>query len=641
MLSVFSVDAIHFANYLRTDYLIGFFVACTLYFAVNSKDKKYLYCLAFSIAGAISCKISALPLVVVLGVYLVVRLVDKTISVKHFLLISILFLLLLFVFQPYNNWLKFIARIFELSSASGNDKNVILKYNWGKNYYSSIWARFDIIFGVLVRHVTWPVFLSFVFLPFTKKYIKIVFPLVLLILLLTIPYLISNDISYYWFAPVFNLFRFLSVICIFSFIEFLFNRYSWFYQKLYNRYALFILALLSISFYSIYKTTNYYFAELRKPETNKEVAKKWLLKNVASENNILFESAVTHIMPQIYDPNNIKSSKSLSMVFIYNKSKNAFLNEIFEEFLNNYYYSSIGINKIKGVSYISPSELYDNLSSDNFQGYYYITSPSAYNRYLLKDENKIPINLRKTLALQKEYFSFMLSNEKIKSFNNGDGPQIQVYKINKVFKPKDDTIKGFVFNNKYALVDFKNDFTKSITIDIMLRFRNYPDTWTTIIGKYSDDKKNEFCVRVKNSDIGQWYFGDGNEVEIQNLKTKQLFLKNRWTRVTFVRDFENKVLCIYQDSILISKKDIAKLETAFKGNSKLSLFGNSNSTLDVEVKYLQLYDKAMLPNEIPNLVHEFVRDNACKASWVFYEDTIHKRDFRNQSPYLEIFSNEL
>lgn len=59
IISISSTDAICFANYLRSEMLVGLFVGLSILFAIKSDKKIYLYLLAIMVAGAISSKISA------------------------------------------------------------------------------------------------------------------------------------------------------------------------------------------------------------------------------------------------------------------------------------------------------------------------------------------------------------------------------------------------------------------------------------------------------------------------------------------------------------------------------------------------------------------------------------------------------
>lgn len=424
--AIISSDMIHFANYLRTDQLVGFFVAFSILCAIHSKKRIYMYLLAISIAGAISSKISALPLIFFLWIYLFLRLTDGSMHKADFFWVHIVLVASLCVFQPYVNWLHIVSEIIDTGRQGTN-------FNWGKPIYYNLSGRIIAIFNILVKYCSAPVLYPLFLLVFSKKHIKIIFPCLLMVVLLTIPYLNSNEITYYWFLPVFNLIRFLSLMAVFATYEILCSHFlkmkndALLYST--NTVGLFLLVVV-VSYSILYPGFVDYLKLYKGIETNNDISKKWVKSNLLSSERILIESNVNYVLPIFYDYNDFEKSKSLSNIFLFHRDKNNYLNKIFNRYLSENYLKRIGISQIKGVARITEFDISDLEKIANIKGAYYITSPVIYNRFFNRSFQDLNEEKKNKLILLQSYFRFMISQELFKRFDTGAGPVIEIYRIN-------------------------------------------------------------------------------------------------------------------------------------------------------------------------------------------------------------------
>jgi hypothetical protein len=106
---------------------------------------------------------------------------------------------------------------------------------------------------------------------------------------------------------------------------------------------------------------------------------------------------------------------------------------------------------------------------------------------------------------------------------------------------------------------FSNDMLSgSLTVDLYLKLDDFPNgwmtsskptsgAWTPLIQKFTDDRRNEFCLRVKNETLGQWYFGYGEGAIILDFVPWETLPLDRWFRLTAIRDFDNAQMSLWID----------------------------------------------------------------------------------------------
>lgn len=424
---VTSSDAIFFANYLRTDSLVSFFVALLLFSAYRSKNPKYLYIMALASAGAFASKMSALPLTLLFAGYVLYRLIDKTIKWKHALYLAVTWLALLFIFQPYINYFDIVKQLFAL----GTQGDEILNLNWGKGYYYSVFDRLAAIWSCVVKYVSAPALFCLPLLVFSRRYIKLLIPAVGALLLLVLPYINSPEITYYWFVPVFGLIYFLALIGVAGFVDFIealmVNRFK--ANRRPVRIAVFVAFAMLATGYVIQVHIPGYLKKYAIKERNAQMATKWIEQNLLESERILLEGNYAQANPRVYDRNDLKLSQSISKIFKYNRMKNKFLEDIFYEYLQDRYYQKIGIEEVKGIEVIKYFDVKDTAALNSNAGKYFVTNRNSYNRYIVRKDGDLGDKRKEQLANIKEYYSYMLSQPMVKRFDKGSGPVVEIYYI--------------------------------------------------------------------------------------------------------------------------------------------------------------------------------------------------------------------
>jgi len=427
LFTVTSCDAIYFANYLRCDYLVSFFVALLIYAAYRSNEPKYLYIMALACAGAFATKKSALPLIFLLAGYVIYRLIDKTIKWKHVLYIGLIFLVLIFVFQPFANYFDIISKLFSL----GTDWGETATFNLMRVQHYSVTDRLLAIWNHVLKFVSSLALYCLVLLVFSKRYIKLLIPAVSALLLLVLPFLTSNEIPPYWFAPVFVLIYFLALIGVAGFIDFLgqllVNRLQ-LNEKFFQAMAWGLLAILAVG-YIVQKHIPSYLSKYGTEISNAEVATKWIEQNLLENEHIILDSNNSFYNPRVYDRDDFKTSGYTSRVFLYNRKENKFLCDILYNYLQDYYYQNIGIDSVKGIRRLSYIDVNDSTALSSIKGKYFVTSKYSYNRYFKRKDSDLNDRRKSKLANMKEYYNFMLSQPLVKRFSEGRGVVVEIYHV--------------------------------------------------------------------------------------------------------------------------------------------------------------------------------------------------------------------
>lgn len=126
------------------------------------------------------------------------------------------------------------------------------------------------------------------------------------------------------------------------------------------------------------------------------------------------------------------------------------------------------------------------------------------------------------------------------------------------------------------------DFTKDFTIQFLLRLHSWPLAWTQIISKFSSDKHNEFCFRIKDADLGQFFYGDGHQVcAVMNWSPKDFMQLGKWATVALVKSSHN-ILRLYFDGVLCAERDISGMFDPVATNSPVCVMGGASSSICAE-----------------------------------------------------------
>ncbi|MDY7055163.1 tetratricopeptide repeat protein [Limnospira fusiformis] len=184
--------------------------------------------------------------------------------------------------------------------------------------------------------------------------------------------------------------------------------------------------------------------------------------------------------------------------------------------------------------------------------------------------------------------------------------------------------------NKKAYVEIPHSESLSITGDITIEFwlyiREWSATWTGILTKYITDRNNEFCLRTKNQDVGQWYYGDGNKYMIVGWIPKDEIELNEWTHVACVRKigeygkvFVNGVPWYHQDWTDQPKAVKTQSSVVLMGTPSLQSFQNGKmcdlriwSIARTQDEILADLDKEITGSE-PGLVWHWKFNESLKA----------------------------
>ncbi len=140
--------------------------------------------------------------------------------------------------------------------------------------------------------------------------------------------------------------------------------------------------------------------------------------------------------------------------------------------------------------------------------------------------------------------------------------------------------------------------TGDLTIEFWFYLRQWPAGWTAIISKFSSDQHNEFCFRLKDEKIGQWYYGDGKQAvkPVHWVPEEDLNL-NRWTHLACVRKIGDYGR-IYINGELYQQRDYSGCKEAVNTDSNLLVMGNPARYIDGAICDLRLWNYARQAEDI-------------------------------------------
>lgn len=334
VVAVTSVDAIVYANYIRTDRLVSFFVALTLWAAVRSRDHRWLWVTGAAVAGAIAAKMSALPLAAFVLVLAGYRWRRGHATVEQAALAMLTFVFALMVFQPFVSYPERISGLLLRGSAS--------PFRWGAATYGSMVERMGALGRLLGTYV------ALALLPLLgllaargqrwRHVQRVLLPALLLLALLFLPYLRSPELRSYWFLPVYDLVRFLALAGA---------TVVWTWAAGRDRpplpravagrpaikagvAAVVVLALAApgLNLYSLRIR-----AIVATEASNAQLAQAWLEDEVLGRERILLDREFSYHLPKVYDPRSLYTSKVVSRAFIFDRWNHPYLNAVFAEYL--------------------------------------------------------------------------------------------------------------------------------------------------------------------------------------------------------------------------------------------------------------------------------------------------------------------
>ncbi|WP_202225393.1 LamG domain-containing protein [Okeania sp. KiyG1] len=188
--------------------------------------------------------------------------------------------------------------------------------------------------------------------------------------------------------------------------------------------------------------------------------------------------------------------------------------------------------------------------------------------------------------------------------------------------------------------------TGDLTVEFWLNLKEWPTTWTNIISKQLDDHRNEFCLRIKSTKVGQFYYTSENELVVLNWNPKNVLKLSSWTHIACVRKI-GEFLKIYFNGSLMAEIDTPQKRKATETEVPILLMTNAQHSqfANAQMCDLRIWRKALSNEEIVAQMNENLRGNeeGLIGYWKFdsgegnqlidinlcYDGLIHKATWKN------------
>lgn len=142
--------------------------------------------------------------------------------------------------------------------------------------------------------------------------------------------------------------------------------------------------------------------------------------------------------------------------------------------------------------------------------------------------------------------------------------------------------------------------TGDLTIEFWLRLRQWPQDWTNLVGKFVSDEQNEFCLRIKDGERGQWYYGrgEGSATPLTWVPQETIPL-HQWVHIACVRKLGQSGQ-LYINGVLQGEQDWGNESGATPTEAPVRLMVNSRlqSFLDGQLSALRVWNVARTGDEI-------------------------------------------
>lgn len=139
-----------------------------------------------------------------------------------------------------------------------------------------------------------------------------------------------------------------------------------------------------------------------------------------------------------------------------------------------------------------------------------------------------------------------------------------------------------------------------LTVELWLYLRQWPSDWTNIIAKFVNDSQNEFCLRLKNGEEGQWYYGIGDSAIHPLLWIPQENIQlNQWVHIACIRKI-GEYGKLYIDGILQGESNWQNNSeaTATEAPIRLMVGYQLNEFLDGMLSNVRVWQVARTEDEI-------------------------------------------
>lgn len=152
-----------------------------------------------------------------------------------------------------------------------------------------------------------------------------------------------------------------------------------------------------------------------------------------------------------------------------------------------------------------------------------------------------------------------------------------------------------------TIPDTRNaDLSGDLSLGLWLNLHSWPGDWTVIAGKFLSDTENEFCLRIKNQNTAQFYYGQGDKaVVLHTWNPGAHFTTNQWVHLAVVRK-QGKFSRLYINGIIRAERDIAGMEAAKKIIVDASLLGHTTDKrrLEAAIGYPWITRQALTSQDI-------------------------------------------
>ncbi|MCC5898755.1 MAG: glycosyltransferase [Phormidium sp. BM_Day4_Bin.17] len=142
--------------------------------------------------------------------------------------------------------------------------------------------------------------------------------------------------------------------------------------------------------------------------------------------------------------------------------------------------------------------------------------------------------------------------------------------------------------------------TGDLTIEFWLRLRQWPQDWTNLVGKFVSDEQNEFCLRIKDGERGQWYYGRGEGCATPLTWVPQETIPlHQWVHITCVRKFGQSGQ-LYINGVLQGEQDWGNESGATPTEAPVRLMVSSrlHQFSDGQLSELRIWKVARTGDEI-------------------------------------------
>jgi FkbM family methyltransferase len=147
--------------------------------------------------------------------------------------------------------------------------------------------------------------------------------------------------------------------------------------------------------------------------------------------------------------------------------------------------------------------------------------------------------------------------------------------------------------------------TGHFSFGLWLKLHSWPTEWKVIAGKLLSDTDNEFCLRIKNRDTAQLYYGQGDQAVVLHTWVPSAHITTgQWVHLAAVKK-QDEHSRLYINGVVRAERDITGLVPALSVNADIELLGckKEGRFLDASLRHFWLTDKALTSREVcANLV---------------------------------------